>query len=1185
MSKPPADSDPSLGEALDDGPQAAPEPPVERRPEPETSHTSRPAAGSDSTITPTGWDHVARARQETPPLEAGTMVGAFEVRRLLGQGGMGRVYLARDSRLGRLVALKLLRPDVVGPERVQRFLDEARTTARFSDAHIVTVYELGQHDGQPFIALEYLDGESLKKRALAQRPAPAEVTRWMLAVARALHAAHSHAVIHCDLKPDNVVLPKDGRLRVVDFGLARAASLAGISPRAGTAAYMAPEQWEGEPLEARTDVWSFGVMLLELLTGANPFRESAGIGTIDELLADRGDALGLSAVPAPLAEVVRACLERRPSARPSAKVLIERLEAIVDRQLGLDSQIGSPFPGLVAFEESQAGLYFGRDTEIDQFLDRLRSRPVLPVIGPSGAGKSSFVRAGVIPRLRTLGPWRVLVVRPGASPLRSLAARLTGLLETDTAESVMVQSPARIDDMVAALRENPRTLLMVLLSVARRTGSRVLLFVDQLEEAFTHEASPEEQRRFMEAVALGADDPDDPVRIVFTARDDFLGRLAEVPEVQAALDHVTVLRRLQAAELREVLTRPLDRVGHAWEDPRVVDEILGELAGEVAGLPLLQFACRALWERRDVGRRLLLRSEFEALGGVGGALAEHADRVLQALSPSQLTMARALMLRLVGQDGTRRVVARASVVRELGVEAQDVVDRLTQSRLIVSRRASAAVAEPTLELAHESLVRTWATLGRWMADSREERALLDELGRAAELWESRGKKLAEVWTGDAVVDAWRRLDRLSVKPPGPVAAFLEAGSKRHRTLVRRRRIALGSAAAVLVAIATASFIAAAEFRDKERQTREQSQRLLAAAADIGAVEIELQPFDWDPETLSSLPVAPAELSGLELYVHRDDPQDDTLPGAPLTREDLTQTRVQTGDGRWIEKIEARAGHAWLRVEGRNRPDEPQCAGSWIRVLRLPGYGTRSEGLRWTIPVPTCRATRAGMIAVPAGPFVHGGRGEPPVRHGEYVTSAETVHLAAFLLDRTETPNALFRLWTDLAPVTGHVVSEIPAEDGFAETRGARYPAVPLSAYVAEQVCMYLGKRLPTSLEWEKAVRGGLTLPDGPNPHPERSVPWGAGEGAMNLTDTDDGFRKAAPVDSMPEGAGPYGHLHLVGNVAEWTATPAEGGRHSLRVIRGGSWYSETLVEEHTHAYENARMPRYFDFGLGVRCAN
>lgn len=1153
------------------------------------SRDLRAGDGLDATMTPSTWSPAQGPLvSATPPLEPGTVIGNFEVRRLLGQGGMGRVYLARDRRLGRLVALKLLRPDLVSPERVRRFLDEARLTARFSHQHIVGIHELGEHGGQPFLALEYLDGQSLRERAGGLRVPPAEAARWMLAVSRALEAAHAHQTIHCDLKPENVVLPSDGRVRVVDFGLARAASLASHGAHAGTPPYMSPEQFDGDLVDSHTDIWSLGVVLLELLTGHNPFREGASREVIEAVLSapPESDAFGLDGAPLPLARLVRDCLRKEPTERPSATQVAELLDRFLDDRLDVDGrgqvQVECPFPGLVPFEERHAASFHGRTEEIDAFLERLRVQPILPVIGPSGAGKSSFVRAGVIPRLRAQEPWRIVGLRPGAAPLHALATRLLGLDHDATLESGIEVDSARLGPLKQELAANPRGLVMALLDASRRTRSKVLLFVDQLEEVFTHVESLEEQRAFLQALVTAADETTENLRVIFTARDDFLGRLAEVPEVQKALERVTVLRRLRPAELRAVLTRPLERVGYGWDDPSVVDDILDELAGEAAGLPLLQFACRSLWERRDEPRRLLLRSAYRAMGGVGGALAEHGEAILGGLTPAQLSAARALLLRLVGADGTRRVVPRSQAMQGLGGDGEAVLDRLSGARLITSRRAVSAPGEPVLELAHESLIRSWAALARWIADSREERALLTELEQAAGLWEGRGRRAEETWPGDAVAVARRDLLRLSVTPPPAVEAFLAAGEERAQRRRRLRRGAVIAGFVIITSLAVGSGLAAVAFAEKERLAREHAQQIDLATADIGAFGLTLVPFDLDHRGQRAVPVLPEDLPDLRVTIHMPDIDDPTTPGGPLRHRGHTQVRLAAPG--WHEAIEARSGSAWLRFDGRGRRGE-ECGPSWLFVRRLPGYAERSNATTLRIPVPTCAATRAGVIEIPEGPYLRGGPGEPPLRKSALVDPEVEVRVGSYGLDRTEVPNWLYEQWAALAPVTGYEPPEHP-HSGQLEFAGApEHPATQIDAFSAEQLCMFLGRRLPTSVEWEKAARGGLTLPSGPNPAPRRNAPWADGPVAANLDGDADGWAATAPVGSMPEGAGPYGHLHLSGNVSEWTATPESGSRFGLRVIRGGDWATPLAEEVHTLAYENTRPPRLSaTFSLGVRCA-
>ena len=200
-----------------------------------------------------------------PLLPEDTRIGDFRIRGLLGEGAMGQVYLAQDTTLGRRVALKLVKRSAMQADALARFLEEARATASFNHPNIVTLHAVGEHDGRPYLALEYLDGESLRAR-LAGGPLPVrEALRHGRAVAEAIAEAHRRGLVHADLKPENIVIPRDGRVRVVDFGLAKLVGDA-AGGASGTPAYMAPERWRGEPPAGAIDIWAFGVTLHELVT-------------------------------------------------------------------------------------------------------------------------------------------------------------------------------------------------------------------------------------------------------------------------------------------------------------------------------------------------------------------------------------------------------------------------------------------------------------------------------------------------------------------------------------------------------------------------------------------------------------------------------------------------------------------------------------------------------------------------------------------------------------------------------------------------------------------------------------------------------------------------------------------------------------------------------------------------------
>src|SRR5215469_13731576 len=209
------------------------------------------------------------------PLQVGSRLGPYEIVAPLGAGGMGEVYRARDTRLGREVAIKILPEQLAAaPEARQRFEREARAVSSLNHPHICTLYDIGRDGGTDFLVMEYLDGGTLAQKirsgALSGRGA-AEIAAQ---VARGLAAAHARDIVHRDIKPSNIGFTAQGVAKVIDFGLARVVSASvgtqsqGVTT--GTIGYMSPEQTISQPVDARTDVWALGVVLSEMLSGVNP---------------------------------------------------------------------------------------------------------------------------------------------------------------------------------------------------------------------------------------------------------------------------------------------------------------------------------------------------------------------------------------------------------------------------------------------------------------------------------------------------------------------------------------------------------------------------------------------------------------------------------------------------------------------------------------------------------------------------------------------------------------------------------------------------------------------------------------------------------------------------------------------------------------------------------------------------
>jgi eukaryotic-like serine/threonine-protein kinase len=259
-------------------------------------------------------------------LAPGTKIGEYEIKSLLGSGGMGEVYRASDSRLGRDVAIKVL-PQLFSADRVRlkRFEQEARAAAALSHPNILGVFQMGACEGAPYLVSELLEGETLRERIKRGPLALDQAVDYAIQVAHGLSAAHEKGIVHRDLKPENLFVTQDGRIKILDFGLAKltqmpAASELGISATGtepglvmGTVGYMSPEQVRGQVTDNRTDIFAFGAILYEMLTGKRAFHKATPADTISAVLNEDPPSLSNvdPAIPSSLAQLVGRCLEKK----------------------------------------------------------------------------------------------------------------------------------------------------------------------------------------------------------------------------------------------------------------------------------------------------------------------------------------------------------------------------------------------------------------------------------------------------------------------------------------------------------------------------------------------------------------------------------------------------------------------------------------------------------------------------------------------------------------------------------------------------------------------------------------------------------------------------------------------------------------------------------------------------------
>jgi serine/threonine protein kinase len=296
------------------------------------------AEGSRSGFLPTSTLRVTIAK--------GTRLGEYEVQSLIGSGGMGEVYRARDLVLHREVAIKVL-PRVVSsdPDRLRRFEQEARAAAALNHPNILAIFQMGTYEGAPYLVSELLEGLTLREH-VRRGPLPIrKAIDYAIQVAQGLATAHDKGIVHRDLKPDNLFVTKDGRIKILDFGLAKLRQpRTDLSDQSrtldqntepgvvmGTVGYMSPEQVRGEPADHRADVFAFGAILYEMLTGKRAFQGATSVETMGAVLKDDPVPASeiVSAIPPALERIVNRCMEKSLEQRfQSAKDLSFALESL-----------------------------------------------------------------------------------------------------------------------------------------------------------------------------------------------------------------------------------------------------------------------------------------------------------------------------------------------------------------------------------------------------------------------------------------------------------------------------------------------------------------------------------------------------------------------------------------------------------------------------------------------------------------------------------------------------------------------------------------------------------------------------------------------------------------------------------------------------------------------------------------
>ncbi|MFA9565033.1 MAG: serine/threonine-protein kinase, partial [Acidimicrobiales bacterium] len=663
-------------------------------------------------------------------LTAPEYIGRYRIDGLIGLGAFAEVFEAVDEELEARVAIKILLGEFVdNDDLTERFTREGRLLRRVNNPHVVAVHDIGLlDDRRPYLVLDLADRGTLQDRLVTMEPScagPESVRALVDALAAGLGAMHAQDVAHRDVKPANLLIrshaqgrrrdpgggPRadvgdyplvadDEILQLGDLGLAKDLDQSDLpSMLGGTPGYQAPEQRiAGASIGPPVDVYAATVILWRVLTWS-PMPDAEDPHRFDsvDLSWARFFDRGVAAEPADRFQsmtqwrsAVLEALEHEPS----------ELSITGFTELDPLVTLECPYKGLAPFQVGDQDQFVGREDLIDDLVERTAPGRVLVVGGPSGSGKSSLLRAGLIPTVQQrmearADGGRVVLMVPGREPLAELAYRLS------TAETTISAD---------ALRDEPRH--------ARRAVAgfgAMLLVVDQFEELFTLCPDHEERIAFLSVLEALTDSFDSTTGVAIGIRSDFYSACARYQWLADRInDNQLLVGPMSSEDLRRAIVEPAERAGVQVETT-LVDRVLADGGTDVGSLPLVSHALLETWSRRS-GSRMLLE-DYEAVGGVAGAIAKTADDVLdQRLTDDERRAARRLLLRMVtpgeGTSDNRRRIERAELDHDPEPDTMHrVVPELTSARLLTAD-------DQYIEIAHEALIRSWPRMQAWLAEAR-----------------------------------------------------------------------------------------------------------------------------------------------------------------------------------------------------------------------------------------------------------------------------------------------------------------------------------------------------------------------------------------------------------------------------------------------------------------------------------
>jgi WD40 repeat protein/DNA-binding SARP family transcriptional activator len=775
-------------------------------------------------------DHDAALQLAEP---AGRALRGYRLGERLGTGRDGTVHAGRLPGVDRDLAIRVVPAAIADqPDVVRSFDSMLRRSASLRDEAVVPIHDHWREPGAAYVVMRRLPGGTLRDRLDGGALPIDQVATLATRIGAALVAAADEGIVHGRVVPESILYDGSGDPYIADFPLGN---------RTGT-----PDD----------DVRAFAGLVAEAVTGRRPGRRD------------------LDSVPGP----VGAVLAGAPGGThaPPIGALTAALVAELDREAGRTPAPAlprpvNPYKGLRAFDESDAADFFGRRDLVDEMLRRLSGQGgatrLLLVVGGSGSGKSSVVRAGLLPRVRAddvagSSRWFVTTMLPGGAPFKELADALSHVATAgagDGTESVGSPGPTT-DELATALTEGSEGIDAVVRGVVPE-GGQLLLVVDQLEELFTM-AGDHDQRAFLDGIVHAVTAPDSRLRVVATVRADFYDRPLRFHRFGAAVRDTTVaVPAMTAADLEAAIVGPADRVG-SRVDPALVAELVASVIDEPAALPSLQFTLYELAERSADGHLGL--AAYRELGGVDGAIASRAETLYQSLDDDDRTLARRLFEQLViiGPEGesTRRRTPRSELtVLAAGRAVDELIDGWAQARLVTYDRHP-KTREPTVEVAHEALLREWPRLRQWIDDDRHAIVTAAQLRDAADDWEALGRDPGALYRGARLDTALEQVDGRTQTLHAPTREFLTASSAarddeqrregervaRQARANRRLRVQLAALTVALVIALVGGLLALDQRRSADDQrARAESEERVAFARELAASSVAT--LDEDPE--------------------------------------------------------------------------------------------------------------------------------------------------------------------------------------------------------------------------------------------------------------------------------------------------------------------------------------------------